>query len=155
MFKYWNFVRKIICYRLAINDLAQQVLLQWQGSERERTRREKVKRIEDREDTKIGTGRSCISYVLCETSLLRSIASSILFSGGNGTETGETIMQWNKVSMKLIKQCCTGRTQGISRALQTWTPWLRTTNSSPVRWERAERIKEAVCPGERPLLYKG
>lgn len=63
-------------------------------------------------------------------------------------------MQWNKVSMKLIKQCCTGRTQGISRTLQTWTPWLRTTNSSPVRWERAERIKEAVCPGERPLLYK-
>lgn len=49
---------------------------------RERTRREKVKRIEDREDTKLGTGRSCISYVLCEASLLRSIASSILFSGG-------------------------------------------------------------------------
>lgn len=39
--------------------------------------------------------------------------------GRNRTESAETIIQWDKVSRRLIKQCCIKGTQGFSRAQQT------------------------------------
>lgn len=51
-----------------------------------------------------------------------------------GTKSEETIIKWDDVNRKLVKQCCKEVTQGIS-----WTSdqhsGLGTNNYSPVWWE--------------------
>lgn len=60
---------------------------------RERTRRSDKKGIESKEDTKVWAGRACVSYILCQGSLLRSTASYMLFPG----ETWDRVSSYHTV----------------------------------------------------------
>lgn len=48
-------------------------------------------RSEDKKIGKFGIGRSCISYVLCQASWLRSTAPDVPFPGEKGDCVGEKI----------------------------------------------------------------
>lgn len=73
----------------------------------------RTRRLEDKKSELFGIGRSC--YVLCQAGLLRSAASHILFPGRKEQCSWKATIQWGEVIRKRTKQCCTKRSQDISR----------------------------------------
>ena len=50
----------------------------------------RTRRLEDKKLDKFGIGKSCITCVLCQTGLLRSTASYVLFPGRKGAVSAES-----------------------------------------------------------------
>lgn len=96
---------------------------------------------------KVGVRRSCINYVLCQASILRSTVSCMWFSGEKQDSVSKNPSE--EVSRKLIKQCCTRGTQDISRVSESGPG---TDNCSPLGQEEqgSQDWKPHVFQGPDP-----
>jgi hypothetical protein len=80
-----------------------------------------MRKIEDKSRDQVVMHKVC----LMPSKFIKYSILDYYFQARKGMKSVETIIQWDKVSKKLIIQCCAGETQDISRISETsiWWPW--------------------------------